>query len=458
MLFSAWSTESSKGVVQIILLIGASMAVIDGPNIVERILGIDCGIKDGWNTITGINSAFNTIAQTSHGISKVMGSAVNGIANVGSSAVGMYNGFKEGMKPLEEQMNDKPLSNLGGFGNEDKDNKPDLKEQTSLHDEMQSQDINNGFEDISQSSNIEGDNQSSNSSNDIDSKVDSNSDINSNGAMEDNNNLEMNQDSNQNLSSQIDANNSLSNNSNTSLDNDMNKSSSSSYKNANNNQTGNNIKSSDEGHITSNENNKNDNTVANSLLENEMLSITDSSNNNSTLESEMGSQSDVSKDIGTDMSDYYSSLGTQSMDSGVGATQSNITDTSSIDKTTVKDMGSISDSKNSNIGNTIKSNSIDKGMSKQNSNTSTFNKTPNIEASINNNTSSPNLNTNPNVVNQGFAKVKSPVEHRTLSEHIKSNFQESTTFRGMKQKYSVGINTGMKMADLIRNRKNKKDK
>ncbi|MEG2983532.1 MAG: hypothetical protein RR835_02445, partial [Peptostreptococcaceae bacterium] len=343
LLFSAWSSQSTKGITQIILLIGASAAVIDGPNIVERILGIDSGVKDGWNTITGINSALNTLSQTGQGIQKFMGSAMNGIASVGSGAVGMYNGFKEGMNPLEEQMSE--LDNLGDFADkkDDKGNE-ELKEQTSLHDEMQSQDNNGEFADTSQSSNIEGDNQDINSSNDIDTNIDSNNDINSDGSIEDNknNNLEMNQQSDKNLSSQIDSNNSSSKNLNTSLENDINKSNPGNYQSAYNNKTGNNIsadngtnktdnnnvKASNEGHIKANENNKNDNTVGNSSLENEMSNITDSSNNNNTLENEMGSN-DINSGMEAsqnDMSDNYNSLGSDDANSGMEATQGDMSD------------------------------------------------------------------------------------------------------------------------------------
>lgn len=480
LLFSAWSAQSSKGITQIILLIGASVAVIDGPNIVERILGIDSGIKDGWNTITGINSALNTFAQTGQGIQKVMGSAMNGIASVGSGAVGMYNGFKEGMNSLEEQMS--TSDNLGDFADkkDDKGNE-ELKEQTSLHDEMQSQDSNSEFVDTSQNSSIEGDNQDINSSNDINTNIDSNNDIESYGSIEDNknNNLEMNQQSDKNLSSQIDSNNSSSKNLNTSLDNDINTSKTgnniSGDNGTNKTDNNNNVKTSNEGHITANENNKNDNTVGNSSLENEMSNITDYSNNNNTLESEMGSQIDspinttIGNDIGSndinsgieatqdDMSDYYNSLGSSDINSGLEQSLNDVSDT--LKDNNVKDIVGISDTKNSSIENPIKNNSIEQDISKSNSNVNTSNKTSNVEASINNNQSS--LNVDKSVVTQS-EKMKSPVEYRTLSEHIKNNIQANPTVRNMQQSYYVGRNTGIKagakMASLIRNRKNKKSK
>ncbi|MDY0409721.1 hypothetical protein RWD45_15540 [Virgibacillus soli] len=37
----------------LIALIAFSLAVIDGPNIVERLFGIDAGLKNGWDILAG---------------------------------------------------------------------------------------------------------------------------------------------------------------------------------------------------------------------------------------------------------------------------------------------------------------------------------------------------------------------------------------------------------------------
>ena len=37
----------------LIALIAFSLAVVDGPNIVERLFGIDAGLKNGWGVLAG---------------------------------------------------------------------------------------------------------------------------------------------------------------------------------------------------------------------------------------------------------------------------------------------------------------------------------------------------------------------------------------------------------------------
>ena len=107
----------------------------------------------------------------------------------------------------------------------------------------------------------------------------------------------------------------------------------------------------------------------------------------------------------------------------------------------------------STIDTPINNGSIEKDMSNSNFNIGTGNESQNI----NNNTSSPNVsNSNIDVQPNQVEKIKSPVEHRTLSEHLKNNMQTNPTVRNMQQSYDIGKNTGMKMASLIRNRKNKK--
>ncbi|MDB8790410.1 hypothetical protein PN398_06735 [Romboutsia sp. 1001216sp1] len=434
LLFSAWTVESGEGIAQLILLIGGSIAVIDGPNVVERILGIDSGVKSGWSVFTGAYAGASILSKTSQGISKAMESAVNGIASVGSGAVGMYNGFKEGMKPLEEQMNDKdkPSSNLDGF-----------KEQISLHDEMKSQSNNdNEFTDASQSPNIQGDSEAlNNSENNINANSNSDNDIDNN--LKSDNNLDMKQDNENNLSSNIDANNTSSKNSNQILDNVS--------------EDKGNIKL--DNNISASENNKADNSLENNSLENEMANITDALTDNSTLESEMGSMVDAPMDNSTLGNEMGSMVDAPIDNSTLGNEMGSMVD-APIDASTLgNEIGSMVDTPidtntlGSTIDTPINNSSIERDMSNSNLNIDTGNESQ----SINNNTSSPNVsNSNIDVQPNQVEKIKSPVEHRTLSEHLKNNMQTNPTVRNMQQSYDIGKNTGMKMASLIRNRKNKK--
>lgn len=50
---TAYIAEELTGLAYLIALIAFSVAVIDGPNIVERLFGIDAGLKSGWGVLAG---------------------------------------------------------------------------------------------------------------------------------------------------------------------------------------------------------------------------------------------------------------------------------------------------------------------------------------------------------------------------------------------------------------------
>lgn len=54
---AAWLENNLDGWAYLIALIGFSVAVIDGPNIVERIFGIDIGLKNAWGLAVGAYTA-----------------------------------------------------------------------------------------------------------------------------------------------------------------------------------------------------------------------------------------------------------------------------------------------------------------------------------------------------------------------------------------------------------------
>lgn len=129
LMFSTWSSEQSDGITQIILLIGASLAVIDGPNIVERVLGIDTGVKSGWSVIaagyTGAKGAAELISS-----SKVVGK----ITATGGRFSDMTSGLKGDKKgSLEEQMSQ----------NKDSNNALKDKNEKNIHDQINAQKAQN---------------------------------------------------------------------------------------------------------------------------------------------------------------------------------------------------------------------------------------------------------------------------------------------------------------------------
>lgn len=90
-------------VVKLLVLGAGSWAVIDGPNIIERIFGIDAGIKSSWGAVVaGIEGAKMLGKGT-----RSMFSAGNKLYNGGKSA---YSNMKEGFSKLKDKTNSKNVS------------------------------------------------------------------------------------------------------------------------------------------------------------------------------------------------------------------------------------------------------------------------------------------------------------------------------------------------------------
>ena len=89
-LYSSWvtSVQSSVGVIgALILLIAGAWAIIDAPDIVQRILGIDGGLRSGWGAMAGAYAA------TKAGSSALKGAA-NGMKSLGKGGMNSVNGAK----------------------------------------------------------------------------------------------------------------------------------------------------------------------------------------------------------------------------------------------------------------------------------------------------------------------------------------------------------------------------
>jgi hypothetical protein len=93
-------TDKLDGVAYLIALFAFSLAVIDGPNIVERLFGIDAGLKSSWGAVAGgyavakgVTGATMGTANTLKGLSSEGKSAalkgVSGIAGVAGMAQGL---------------------------------------------------------------------------------------------------------------------------------------------------------------------------------------------------------------------------------------------------------------------------------------------------------------------------------------------------------------------------------
>lgn len=131
MLYNSWITKSlvanglgNNGILKILFIVGGAIAVIDGPNLVERILGIDAGLKSSWGTL-----------MAGYGVAK-------GTLNSGKLLAGVVpklgNGFALGMAGVSGAMS-------GMFAGKDKNNIPnkennsDIKKQDKTVDSQLSQ-------------------------------------------------------------------------------------------------------------------------------------------------------------------------------------------------------------------------------------------------------------------------------------------------------------------------------
>lgn len=131
MLYNSWITKSlvanglgNNGILKILFIVGGAIAVIDGPNLVERILGIDAGLKSSWGTL-----------MAGYGVAK-------GTLNSGKLLAGVVpklgNGFALGMAGVSGAMS-------GMFAGKDKNNIPnkennsDIKKQDKTVDSQPSQ-------------------------------------------------------------------------------------------------------------------------------------------------------------------------------------------------------------------------------------------------------------------------------------------------------------------------------
>lgn len=103
--FTASSVDKGIGftvtsLAKLILQIGASFAVIDGPNIIERILGIDAGLKSGLNTMLGTYGAMKALGSGTKSMisgtkrfAKATGGAVDSAIKGGAVGAGAMNGL-----------------------------------------------------------------------------------------------------------------------------------------------------------------------------------------------------------------------------------------------------------------------------------------------------------------------------------------------------------------------------
>lgn len=103
---TAFLENNFDGLVYLIALIGFSVALIDGPNIVERLFGIDAGLKNGWGLAAGGYAAYKALR----------GGA--GLASKAGDSSGDKKTGKDGGKKAQGEGNQEDGSSTNGLGNQ----------------------------------------------------------------------------------------------------------------------------------------------------------------------------------------------------------------------------------------------------------------------------------------------------------------------------------------------------
>lgn len=75
---TAYLADNFEGLVYIIALIGFSVALLDGPNMVERLFGIDAGLKGGWSLLAGTYAAGKMALGAKDGAGKMLSKLKDG--------------------------------------------------------------------------------------------------------------------------------------------------------------------------------------------------------------------------------------------------------------------------------------------------------------------------------------------------------------------------------------------
>ncbi|HFD2048847.1 TPA: pLS20_p028 family conjugation system transmembrane protein [Clostridium perfringens] len=163
-LFNAWlstvvsSTDIGIGftsgiLAKLIFQISVSFAVVDAPNLVERILGIDAGLKSGFNTMLGAYAATKTMLGAGKSAVKMAGLGMKGMDKVmqgGATLAGATAGLVGGdsnnktLSQEQEEVRNQQNNNSNGttLQEEMKNAKGESKENSSIRNSSQNENNN----------------------------------------------------------------------------------------------------------------------------------------------------------------------------------------------------------------------------------------------------------------------------------------------------------------------------
>ncbi|WP_121639549.1 pLS20_p028 family conjugation system transmembrane protein [Virgibacillus sp. Bac330] len=116
----------------VLMLVAGAWALIDAPDIVQRLMGIDAGLRSGWQAMMGAYAGTKLAGGAAKGAGKVAGGVGKATAGIGSGAKGMFRGMRTktpkenqhqgGMSKDNDQV--KPIPAMGKTPNQGLDREP----------------------------------------------------------------------------------------------------------------------------------------------------------------------------------------------------------------------------------------------------------------------------------------------------------------------------------------------
>lgn len=128
----------TTGIEGVILLVAGSFAVIDGPNLVEKLFGIDAGLQSGFKTMAGAYMIGKTAMGGAKSIGNTAKSMAGGAGKMAGGAIGASAGIASGLKQpsLHEDMaKDKEKKNENANANKAKSIYPGMEKEKAKANE-----------------------------------------------------------------------------------------------------------------------------------------------------------------------------------------------------------------------------------------------------------------------------------------------------------------------------------
>lgn len=431
-IFSSWlgtslgnAGLSANGVAKMIALVGGSIAVIDGPNIIERILGIDAGLKNGWSAVMagyGLSKGtMNGLSSLSEGV-KSLGKATALGTSMGAGALsGMFGKDKNSNIINDDDNTDKNNVSNNDIEQDMKNSDSNKNQNPNVADNKSKEPGNNEKVNNDNISNIE-DEMNRNSNNIVDNKdIDSLKDSNKNGDL---NSIEeeMNRAKNSNPNNDTDNNKAIPNDINSKNMKDINR-------NRDNNMNVNNIEE---------EMNKNKNINPNNDIANKNIDTPKDINNpkyNNDIEGDM----QQIKGINTNKSNLDGVRPKGSLNDEMSDNKDINPNRSNVDSVRPKD------SLNTEIGKSKDSNSTNSD------NINSKNGFENIRPKETDNTSNSKLDNSNNKKRE--ENLVGKMENRTIGEYAKDKVKSSKFIDDLNRSYNLGKNSTNKWN--IKRKKNK---